>query len=85
MEWKKLPKLNMVSLTLHYDGREWHISDKVAYVQKKQASMVPGVVESFQVETRSIGYYDLIDGKNCKVWYTVNENTGNMVMEIEGL
>jgi len=82
MEWKKLPKTNMISLTLHYDGREWAIHDKAAYIQKKKASMIPGVDESFQIESRSIGYYDVIDGNNCKVWYTVDENTGQMIMEV---
>ncbi len=85
MEWKKLPKINMIRLALHYDGREWVIHDKVAYLQKKRASMVPGVNESFQVESRSIGYYDTIDGKSCKVWYTVDESTGQMTMEVINL
>ncbi len=81
-DWKDIPKNNIITLTLHYDMRQWHIHDKVAYTQKKRASMVPGVEESFQVESRSIGYYDIIDGKNCKVWYTVDENTGKMIMEV---
>jgi len=85
MEWKDLPKLNIIRVTLHYDGREWHIRDKVAFIQKKRASMVPGVAESFQIESRSIGYYDVIDNKDCKVWYTVNEDTGKMIMEVEEL
>jgi len=85
MEWKKLPKVNMVTVVLHYDGREWLIHNKAAYLQKKQASMIPGVNESFQVESRSIGYYDIIDGKDCKVWYTVDENTGNMTMEVNNI
>jgi hypothetical protein len=85
MEWKALPKLNMIRLTLHYDGREWSFHDKVAYIQKKRGSMIPGVTESFKIESRSIGYYDIIDEKNCKVWYTVNEDTGKMVMEVEEL
>jgi len=85
MEWKDLPKLNIIRITLRYDGREWSFHDKVAYVQKKKASMIPGVTESFQVESRSIGYYDIIDDKNCKVWYTVNEDTGKMIMEVEEL
>jgi len=85
MEWKALPKKGIVRLTLHFDGREWHVQDKVAYVQKKRASMVPGVAASFQVESRSIGYYDVIDGKNCKVWYTVDEMSGRMTMEVQNL
>lgn len=85
MEWKLLPKIDIIRITLRYDGREWNIHDKVAYVQKKRASMAPGVQESFQIESRSIGYYDIIDGKNCKVWYTVDEFTGKMTMEVENL
>ncbi len=78
MEWKKIPKVDMVRLTLHYDGKQWNIHDKPAYVQKKKASMVPGVAESFVVESRSIGYYE----GNQKVWYTVDEFTGQMKMEV---
>lgn len=85
MDWKKLPKQNMVRLTLHYDGRQWDLNNKIAYVQKKRASMIPGVANSFQVESRSVGYYDTVDGKTVKVWYTVNEITGFMKMEVENL
>ena len=85
MEWKALPKSDIVTISLLYDGREWHFNNKTVYIQKKKASMSPGVAESFRVESRSIGYYDVIDGKSCKVWYTVNEDTGNMIMEVEEL
>lgn len=85
MDWKKIPKADIIRLTLRYDGREWNIHDKNAYAQKKRASCVPGVPDSFRVEARSIGYYDIIDDKNCKVWYTVNEFTGKMTMEVETL
>lgn len=83
MGWKSLPKNNMVRLTLHHDNRHWDIKDKVAYVQKKRASMVPGMASTFQIESRSIGYYDVVNGKACKVWYTVNELSGVMTMEVE--
>ena len=85
MEWKDLPKTDIIRLTLRYDGREWNLHDKEAYVQKKRASMVPGMQETFRIESRSIGYYNTIDDKNCKVWYTVNEFTGKMTMEVEDL
>lgn len=78
MEWKKAPKVGIIRLTLHYDGRRWDIHDKAAYLQKKQGSMVPGIASSFQIEKRSIGYYE----ENTKVWYTVNEHTGQMRMEV---
>ena len=85
MEWRALPKQNIVRLTLHYEGRQWVLSDKMAYVQKKRGSAIPGVASSFQVESRSIGYYDVVDGKTSKVWYTVNESTGHMKMEVENI
>lgn len=85
VDWKEIKKDKIVRLSLHYDGRQWNILDKIAYVQKKRASMIPGVEESFQVESRSIGYYDVEDGKSSKVWYTVDEFTGKMTMEVEQL
>jgi len=81
MDWKRIPKVGIVRLTLHYDGRQWNIENKVAYVQKKRASVVPGIAESFVVESRSIGYYE----ENKKVWYTVDEFTGQMKMEVKEL
>jgi hypothetical protein len=77
--WNKIPKINITRLTLRYDGREWNISGKEAYLQKKRGSMIPGVKESFVVESRSIGYYE----GNKKIWYTVNESTGRMSMTVE--
>jgi len=85
MEWKKAPKINITRVTLHYDGRQWDLENKVAYDQKKRGSVVPGVPNSFQIESRSIGYYDVADGKPIKVWYTVNEFTGKMTMEVQNL
>jgi len=81
MDWVKIPKLNIVCLTLHYDGRRWDIEEKEAYFQKKQASVIPGIPDSFQIESRSIGYYE---GSN-KVMYTVDEHTGRMFMEVKDI
>ena len=78
MNWKSIPKFNIIRLTLHYDGRQWDIHNKEVYIQKKGGSVVPGVADSFQIESRSIGFYDTIDSKTYKVWYTVNEFTGKM-------
>jgi len=77
--WKKIPKVGIIRLTLHYDGRRWDVHNKIAYLQKKKGSVVPGISESFQVESRSIGYYE----GNKKVWYTVDEHTGRMCMEVK--
>ena len=85
MNWKKIPKVNMIRLTLHYDGRQWDLHNKIAYDQKKRGSVVPGVANSFQIESRSIGYYDQDRGKPIKIWYTVNEWTGKMTMEVQNL
>jgi len=79
MDWNKVPKQDIICLTLHYDGRRWDLDNKDVYFQKKRASMIPGIPESFQVESRSIGYSE----DNCKVWYTVNEHTGMMQISVE--
>jgi hypothetical protein len=85
MDWRKIPKTDMVRVILHYDGRQWDLNDKIAYDQRKRGSCVPGVADSFQLESRSVGYYDVVDGKPIKVWYTVNEFTGKMTMEVQNL
>jgi len=77
--WKEIPKVNIIRLTLHYDGRRWDLHNKVAYLQKKRGSMIPAKPETFRVESRSIGFYE---GPK-KIWYTVDEYTGRMRMEIE--
>lgn len=78
MEWIRIPKVGIVRLTLHYDGKRWDVHNKLAYVQKKRASMIPGVQESFVIESRSIGFYE----EKHKIWYTVDEFTGQMKMEV---
>lgn len=84
-DWQKIPKVGIVRLTLHYEGRRWDIRGKEAYAQKKRGSVVPGIQDSFQIESRSVGYYDVVDGSPVKVWYTVNEFTGKMDMEVKKL
>ena len=79
MDWTKVPKSRIVRLTLRYDGREWNLTGRDAYLQKKRGSMAPFVPGSFRIESRSIGYYD----GNSKVWYTVKEDTGKMKVEVE--
>jgi len=79
MDWKEIPKVGIVQVSLLFDGKRWDIYDKPAYVQKKRASIIPGTPESFTIESRSIGYYE----GNEKVWYTVDEFTGQMKMEVK--
>jgi len=81
MEWTEVPKQGIVRLTLRYDGREWNIDNKPEYYQKKHASVIPSIPGSFQIESRSIGYYE----GNSKVLYTVNEHTGRMKMEVKDI
>jgi hypothetical protein len=80
-EWKDIPKNGIKCLTLHYDGRMWHIADKQVYFQKKTASVIPGIPDSFQIEARTIGYYEA----TSKVMYTVDEHTGRMNMEVKDI
>ena len=80
-EWKDIPKQGLIRLTLHYDGRRWDLNNKLVYFQKKQASVVPGIADSFQIESRTIGYYE----DNHKVLYTVNEHTGKMIMAVQDI
>lgn len=80
-EWKNIPKIGIKRLTLHFDGRQWDIMGKQAYIQKKHASVVPGIPKSFQIESRSIGYYE----DTSKIIYTVDEHTGVMKMEVKDI
>lgn len=79
--WKEIPKIGIIRLTLHYDGRRWDIHNKEAYLQKKRGSMIPAKPETFRIESRSIGYYE----NDKKVWYTVNEFTGIMKMGVDDI
>jgi len=78
IEWKKVPKRYITRLSLFYDGRVWNLTGKEAYFVKYRASVVPGVKESFRIETRIIGYYE---GSN-KICYTVDEGTGNFEIKV---
>ena len=77
--WKEIPKNQITRLTLHYDGRSWNLEDKEAYFIRNRASVVPGFSESFQIEQRTIGFYD----GTSKVYYTVDEFTGRFNIRVE--
>jgi len=79
MSWKHVPKATIVRLTLLFDGRKWDLKNKQAYFVQNQASMVPGIDESFQMEKRTIGYYE----GATKIFYTVDEFTGQFKMRVE--
>ena len=76
--WKDVPNRQIKTLTLHYDGRRWDLSEKQAYFVRNRASMVPGVATSFNIERRSVGYYE----GATKVHYIVEEDTGSFRMEV---
>ena len=77
--WKEIPKNQIVRLTLHYDGRAWNLEDKEAYFVQNRASVVPGFSESFQIEQRTVGFYE----GAIKIYYTVDEFTGSFNMRVE--
>jgi hypothetical protein len=78
LDWKKVPKNQIVRLSLFYDGRRWDLSGKEAYFVKYRASIVPGIAESFRIERRTIGFYE---GAK-KVCYHVDEATGRFNLEV---
>ena len=79
MEWKKVPKKDIICLSLLYDGRIWNLPNKQAYFVQNRASMVPGIEESFQVEQRTIGFYE----GATKVHYIVDELTGQFTTKVQ--
>ena len=78
-DWKEIPKVGIKRLTLHHDGKRWDLENKVVYFQKKRASVIPSIPNSFRIESRTIGYYE----DTNKILYTVDENTGRMKMEVK--
>ena len=78
MEWSKVPKKQIIRLSLFFGDRVWHLTDKEAYFVKNRASVVPGVPESFRIERRTVGFYE---GAK-KICYNVDENTGKFSMEV---
>jgi len=79
IEWNEVKKNKIKILKLIFEHKAWQLAGKESYLQKKNASMIPGIQESFQIESRSIGFYE---GSN-KVWYTVDEYTGVMRVTVQ--
>ena len=78
MEWKNAPKKGIVSMSLIWDDKRWTISGKKHYVPPMKRVSVSFLSNDARVEARSIGFYE--NGK--KVIYRVDENTGQMKIEI---
>jgi len=79
MNWKKLPnKKDIVRLSLKWDGKQWDLRNKEAYAQKKRGMAVPGYPKTFLI-ARYIGYYE----GSKKIFYKVDEATGQMTLEVK--
>ncbi len=78
-EWREVPKIQIKQLSLLFDTRRWDLTGKAAYFIRNTASVVPGSQESFRIERRCIGYYE----GATKVFYAVDENTGEFKMFVE--
>ncbi|MHA2112548.1 MAG: hypothetical protein ACXADW_10555 [Candidatus Hodarchaeales archaeon] len=78
LDWNRVPKRQIVRLTLFYNGRRWDLTNKEAYFVKYRASMVPGIKDSLRIERRTIGFYE----GASKVCYHVEEATGKFSMEV---
>ena len=76
--WKDVPNKQIKRLSLLYDGRRWDLTERQAYFVRNRASMVPGIESSFNIERRSIGYYE----GATKVHYIIEEATGAFKMEV---
>lgn len=80
-DWREVPKVGIKSLSLKWYNKHWTIYGKGIYLQKKRAWITPvaGIEQEPNVEYRYIGYWE----GNNKVYYKVNELTGQMKMVVE--
>jgi hypothetical protein len=79
-EWRKIPKVGIKCIHLKWNTKHWTISGKESYLQKKRGwvSPQPGPQET-NIQYRYIGYWE----GNDKVYYQVDEITGQMSMVVE--
>ena len=83
LSWKKVVKKNIAALLLKWHDRLWCIRGKENYLQFKRGFVTLSSSGSLSSNTtlaeRCIGYYD-----ECgrKVIYKVNDQTGEMKMEV---
>ena len=81
-EWRSAPKKNIKYVALKWNHKNWTIQGREHYLQKKRGWVnpaVPGYQEP-NIQYRYIGYWE---GKN-KVFYRVDELTGDMKIMVEG-
>jgi len=80
-DWRTVPKQGIKSLSLKWYNKHWTVHGKSTYLQKKRGWITPmeGVDQEPNVQFRYIGYWDGAD----RVFYRVDEGTGQMQMEVE--
>lgn len=82
INWRMIPKVNIKSISLKWFTKNWTITGKEIYLQKKRG-WVAGASGDLEpsVQYRYIGYWE----GNDRVFYRVDELTGVMVMVVETL
>lgn len=81
MDWKKVRKKDIKILALKWGSRYWTLSGKSSYLQFKRGAMfvsTAGMSEPECIE-RCIGYYE----GASKIIYRVDENTGQMRIDVQ--
>lgn len=81
--WKKIPKKSIKSVSLKWYNKFWTITGKDNYLQKKRGWIIPvaGIDQHPNIEYRYVGYWE----GNDKVYYRVDEVTGQMKMVVENI
>lgn len=81
--WKNIPKKEIRSLSLKWYTKHWTITGKDNYLQKKRGWINPvaGVNQEPNIQYRYIGYWE----GNDKIYYQVEEITGQMKMVVESI
>lgn len=83
LEWRKASKQGIKSLSLKWFNKHWSIYGKRDYLQKKKGWITPvyGLEQEPVIQFRYIGYWE----GNNKVFYRVDEATGDMKMVVESI
>ena len=82
-DWRKAAKVGIRSISLKWFTKHWTITGKGIYLQKKRGWIIPvaGLDQAPNIQYRYIGYWE----GNDKIYYRVDELTGQMKMVIESI
>lgn len=82
-EWRTAPKVNIKYVALKWNNKHWTISGQTNYLQKKNGWVNPAIPgdQEANLQYRYIGYWE---GRS-KIYYRVDELTGEMKIIVEGL